>query len=255
MMTLDMLERKDPLTLVGPEGPARDRDGAAGALGRVALVRRALRGAAPAVQARGRLRRARVHRRGAAAGGTGCFCAGYRFVEKNAAGAGWTGRRRGALGRQRGVAVRGRSKRGRTVCLPGGHVVRARRGRRAAAAGRARGVRLRHRAVRGREGRWPTAPTCSSTRRTFCEDQKERAEAVGHSTGKQAAEVAPRRRGRSGLLLTHFSARFPRPAAPSSTKRAPSSRTPRPRANWRPTASSPTPSPPTRLPTTPPSSF
>ena len=42
---------------------------------------------------------------------------------------------------------------------------------------------------------------------TFTEDLRERAEETGHSTARQAAEVA-RDAGAKRLLLTHFSARY-----------------------------------------------
>ena len=102
------------------------------------------------------------------------------------------GRPARALRRRRGRAARRRA-RPRLRAPAGGRDRRRRQpragARRAAPRPPDRDLR-RHRAVPGDRGRSPTRPTCSSTRRRSSTTSSTRARETGHSTARQAAEIA-----------------------------------------------------------------
>ena len=206
MMTLNMLERKEPLTLVGPEGLQGIVTAMPGLSGEwlsydVRYVELGQHFAheivydAPEFTVEARPLEHRV------------FCAGYRFAEKTR-----PGKVDGQKARELGVSEGWQFealKEGKTVRLADGHVVQPE----AVVGPRRPGVRVAF--------VYDTMP-CPGGRAlakdadllvheaTFTEEQRERAETVGHSTAKGAAEVA-RDAGAERLLLTHFSARFPDP--------------------------------------------
>ena len=205
--TLAMLEREDPLTIVGPEG--------------VRAMMRAMPGVkddgslpvtyvelAPDVehqivyQAQGVTVEARPieHR---------VFCVGYRYQEDTRPGSldGEGARAAGVTEGDQFEAL----KRGEDVALPDGTVVRSADLLGPPRPGAAFAYVL------------DTMP-CETGRQlaadadllmheaTFTDEHAERAHEVGHSTARQAAEVA-RDAGARRLLLTHFSARYNDPAA------------------------------------------
>ena len=206
MMTLNMLERKEPLTLVGPAGLREIITAMPGLSGEwlsydvryVELDKRFKHEVvydAPEFTVEARPLEHRV------------FCAGYRFVEKTRPGR-MDGDKARALGVSEGWQFEA-LKEGKSVELADGTVVPSE----SVVGPRRPGVRVAF--------VYDTMP-CAGGRAlakdadllvhesTFTEDQRERAETVGHSTAKQAAEVALAA-GAKRLLLTHFSARFPDP--------------------------------------------
>jgi ribonuclease Z len=206
MMTLNMLERTEPLTLVGPAGLREIVTAMPGLSGEWLsydvryveldrLFKHEIVYDQPEFFVEARPLEHRV------------FCAGYRFVEKTR-----PGKVDGKKARELGVAEGWQFealKEGKAVRLADGHVVQPDE----VVGPRRPGVRVAF--------VYDTMP-CAGGRAlaqdadllvheaTFCEEQAERAETVGHSTGKQAAEVA-QAAGAKRLLLTHFSARFPDP--------------------------------------------
>ena len=206
MMTLNMLERAEPLTLVGPEGLREIVTAMPGLSGEwlcydVRYVelgkhfRHEIVYDAPEFTVEARPLEHQV------------FCAGYRFVEKTRPGR-MDGEKARALGVREGWQFEA-LKEGKTVRLADGHVVQPD----AVVGPRRPGVKVAF--------VYDTVP-CAGGRllardadllvheATFTEDQADRAVQVGHSTAKGAAALA-QEAGAKRLLLTHFSARFPDP--------------------------------------------
>lgn len=203
MMTLNMLERKEPLTLVGPAGLRDIVTALPGLAGdwlcyetRFVELDKQFKHEivydAPEFTVEARPLEHQV------------FCAGYRFVEKTR-----PGRVDGQKARELGVREGWQFealKEGKTVRLADGHVVQPEE----VVGPRRPGVRVAF--------VYDTVP-CAGGRAlakdadllvheaTFCEEQADRAKDVGHSTAKGAAELA-KEAGAKRLLLTHFSARY-----------------------------------------------
>jgi len=204
--TMQLQGRTEPLRLWGPKGAARTLRGWTGFGGGerlgFALEVTELEPHAP------------VRRRGYAivpypVDHRGALALGYALVEEDR-----LGRFNPELARELGVPegpLWGRLHKGEAVTLPDGRVidpatlVGARRpGRRVVLTGDTRPCDATVEAARDAD--------VLVHESTFAEEEAARAKETGHSTAREAAEVA-RRAGARRLLLTHFSARYSRDAA------------------------------------------
>ena len=203
LRTLGLLDRKDPLTVYGPKGAAKWL-GQAVALGmdrpkfEVEIVE--LRSGQKLTRAEYDIVPFSVEHRGDAFG--------YALVEHER-----LGRFNPDLAREMGIPegpMWGKLHKGEAVTLPDGRKVRpddlvgaSRAGRKIIYTGDTKPCAATIDAAKGADLLVHEA--------TFGEDERERAVETGHSTAKQAAEVA-RKAGVKRLLLTHISARYSREA-------------------------------------------